>query len=101
MIPRIARTPKCAVISSQAAFKFFRMPESLAKNPKKEKSHRALNIERGKSIKINLLDVLRVCVEVFVEMVKAKKRQGTRMIRPRQEHPITRAENFLTADNVS
>jgi len=101
MIPSIARTPKCAVKSAHADFKFFRTPESFTKNPKKEKYHRALNIERGKSIKINLLEVLRVCVKVFVEMVKARKRHGTRMIRPRQEHPITRAENFLTADNVS
>ena len=51
MIPRIARTPKCAVKRVHESFKFLRMPESFAKNPKKEKSNKAPNIEKGRKIR--------------------------------------------------
>src|SRR5688572_14346563 len=98
MIPSIARTPKCAVKSSHAAFKLFRMPELFAKNPKKENSHMALNIERGKIIRINLLEISGGCVVLSMEMPNIRRRQGERIRKPRHEHPITRPENFLIAN---
>ncbi|MCG2783996.1 MAG: hypothetical protein L6461_02710 [Anaerolineae bacterium] len=85
----------------QALAKLCRIPQSFSKNVIMVNCPNAVKIERGKITKFILFEISRVCVELSMEVAKIQKIIGESARRPRQEHPITLPENFLTADKVS